>query len=62
MRKVLAVQDQDSHWYVIPKELEQEFIGDDSELDEETFYRFDEKWGQYRTGGDLNLIQLYAEI
>jgi hypothetical protein len=23
---------------------------------------FDRKWGQYMTGGDLNLIQLWAEI
>jgi len=24
--------------------------------------QFDDKWGKYRTGGDLNLVQLYAVI
>lgn len=25
-------------------------------------HQFDDKWGKYRTGGDLNLVQLWAEL
>lgn len=58
LKAVIATQDDSGHWYVIPNELEQAFykdLQDDSD-------NFDETYGQYRTGGDLNLIQLYAVI
>ena len=58
MRKVVAVQDDDSHWYVIPKELEDKF----HELLESDEDEFIETFSEYMTGGDLNNIQLYAEI
>lgn len=70
MEQIKAVQDNDGHWYVIPckeglpekfdylLEKLEEFDYDDDELNKE----FDETFEQYRTGGDLNLIQLYAEI
>lgn len=62
MKKVIATTDYDGHWYVLPKELDEQFNKD---LDDEELAdsgEFDEKYGQYRTGGDLNLTQLYAEI
>lgn len=62
LKPVKAVQDESGHWYVVPVDLYSEFSKD--ELDEELVDsgEFDNKWGQYRTGGDLNLIQLYAEV
>lgn len=62
LKPVAAVQDQDSHWYVIPANemsvfYEMERIGESDEWES-----FNERFSQYRTGGDLNLVQLYAEI
>jgi hypothetical protein len=62
MEKVKAVQDDSSHWYVLPINLVSEFYED---LQDEDFVdggKFDDKYGKYKTGGDLNLIQLYAEL
>lgn len=62
MQKVKAIQDESGHWYVIPNDLVNDFYKD--ELDESMIDsgEFDDKWGNYMTGGDLNLTQLYAEI
>lgn len=62
LKEVYAVQDGDSHWYVIPAEMKSDFHYDldNGEVDE--YEHFIEKYSQYMTGGDLNLIQLYAEI
>ena len=62
IEKVKAVQDNDSHWYIIPNYLLEEFESDllNEELQESG--EFSEKYDQYRTNGDLNNIQLYAEI
>lgn len=75
LRKVVAVQDESSHWYVIPDELKEEFsklsdgvynaynnvdVKEEVLIDLES--RFIEMFSKYRTGGDLNNIQLYAEI
>jgi hypothetical protein len=60
MRKVKVIQDQDSHWYVIPNELVDNFIKDaldDAMIDSG---EFDAKWGEHKTGGDANNIQLYT--
>lgn len=62
MRKVYAVQDDDCHWYVIPFEMKDEFQSDLEGLSDENIYEWEDKYSQYMTGGDLNLIQLYAEI
>jgi hypothetical protein len=61
MKKVKAVEDNDGHWYLIPNELYNDFFKDmhDDELCDSG--RFDEKYRIYRTGGNLNLIQLYIE-
>ena len=62
IEKVKAVQDNDSHWYILPNYLLEEFESDllNEELEESG--EFGEKYDQYRTNGDLNNIQLYAEI
>jgi len=57
--KVKAVTDDSGHWYLIPNELEDDF---DRDLQDEEMVdsgAFDDKYGQYATGGDLNLTQLY---
>ena len=65
LQEVYAVQDESSHWYVIPVELKKDFYSlheracdDDYDAQEE----FEEKFNVYRTGGSLNNIQLWAEI
>ncbi len=62
MKKVKAVKDDSGHWYVIPNDLYEEFIKDEQNEDMIDSGKFDEKYGKYMTGGDLNLIQLYVEV
>ena len=68
MKAVKVVQDESSHWYIIPNELAEEFhslldtiyadANDHAYLDEEIF---EKKFSEYRTGGDINNIQLYID-
>jgi len=66
--KVKAVQDESSYWYVIPETLYDEWYNLSDKLyktdfeDYELINIFEEKFSKYRTGGDLNNEQLYAEI
>lgn len=60
--KVKAVQDESCHWYIIPIELSETFkilhekaCNEDYEAED----KFCEIFNKYRTGGDLNNIQLY---
>ena len=55
-------------WYVIPYELKDKFsclldkLIESDYSDEDYLDEFDGMFNIYRTGGDLNLIELYAEI
>jgi hypothetical protein len=62
LQKAAVVCDDLGHWYVIPEELFREFNIDleDDELCEDGKFR--EKWSKYRTGGEINAVQLYAEF
>lgn len=62
LQPVVAVQDGSCHWYVIPAYLLEQFLEDEQNEDMINSGDFDDKYGDYCTGGDLNLIQLYAEI
>ena len=62
MEPVKAVHDDSGHWYVIPDELWDAFYEDLEDEEMGVSGEFDDKYGKYRTGGDLNNIQLYAEI
>ena len=62
MEKVKVIQDESGHWYVIPNDLLDEFSDDEENESMVDSGKFDEKWGEYRTGGDLNLVQLWAEM
>lgn len=58
--KVQAIKDESGHWYVIPNNLLNEFMDDEQDEDFVDSGNFNKKYGKYRTGGDLNLIQLYV--
>lgn len=65
LKKVAAVQDDSGHWYVIPADMKEEFhqlLEKVTDEDYDAQDAFNEKFSGYRTGGDLNLVQLYAEI
>jgi hypothetical protein len=62
LQKVSAVQDDSSHWYIVPSESSKEFYENNENEQMNDTGDFDEKWGKYRTGGDLNLVQLYADL
>jgi len=62
MIKVKATQDENGHWYVLPNEVVEDFDKDGQNEDFVDSGKFDNKYNKYRTGGDLNNIQLYANI
>jgi len=62
MIKVKAVQDENGHWYVLPNDVVAEFEKDGQNEDFVDSGDFDNKYNKYRTGGDLNNTQLYANI
>ena len=61
LKKVKALQSENCDWFVIPLELEDEFNKDLEDNDLIESGNFDVKYSAYRTDGDLNNIQLYAE-
>lgn len=56
---VVAIKDGDGHWYVIPKELEELFRKMEEEGEADSYCSFMGKFDEYKTGGDLNNIQLF---
>lgn len=62
IQKVKAIKDESGHWYVIPNDLVSTFRKDEQDEDFVDSGEFDNKYGKYRTGGDLNLVQLWAEL
>lgn len=62
IQEIKAVQDSDCHWYIIHNSMYAEFLIDNANEDMADSGEFDNKYGKYRTGGDLNNNQLYAEI
>lgn len=62
LQKVSAVEDNDGHWYIIPYDLYNKFYEMEEKGEADEYEEFNSMFAHYRTGGDLNLIQLYAEI
>ena len=62
MYKVKVTQDESGHWYVLPNERLDRFHEDGEDEDFVDSGQFDDTYGKYRTGGDINLVQLYAEL
>ena len=67
MVAVKILQDDSCHWYIIPVEEADRFeimlekiINSDGE-DQNTIDDFEAEFGGYRTGGDVNLTQLYIK-
>ena len=50
--KVKAVTDGDGHWYIIPNDIVDDFDNDLADEEICDSGQFDNKYGQYRTGGD----------
>lgn len=59
LQKVIACRDDSCHWYVIPAEMKDEF---NRLREDEDYEAFETTFGNYRTGGDLNMVQLWAEM
>lgn len=64
--RVVAKTDDASHWYLIPAEFEplfdelmNKYLSDE---DEGVAEQFENMFGEYRTGGDLNLVKLYIKL
>lgn len=67
MKAVQALQDGDCHWYLVPNELAPRFIELNNKIEEDgkeyftALEAFEKDFGHLRTGGDLNLTQLFIE-
>lgn len=66
LKKVKVLSDSDGHWYVVPEEEVGEFRNFLNSLEhdynEQLEINFIHKFSKYLTGGDINLVQLYAEM
>ena len=70
VQPVKVLRDNDSHWYVIPTVKYERWIelvhmvskASTEEQEQRVYDKFEEEFGKYRTGGDLNNIQLFAQI
>jgi len=62
IQKVKVTRDESGHWYVLPDGIYDEFVKDEENEDMIDSGEFDDKYEKYRTGGGINLVQLYAEI
>lgn len=59
---VVAMQDNDSQWYVIPANLQSEFNDLLEKGEHDEYESFNDEFSDYMTGGDLNLTQLYMKV
>lgn len=64
--EVVAIQDESGHWYLIPNEFVDEFRKLDAVPEHAPDYedacdKINDKFGEFRTGGDLNNTQLYIK-
>jgi hypothetical protein len=59
--RVIPIQDEASHWYVIPYDRREEFNSDNEDYEMSASREFDKKWGKYRVGGCLSQAILYGK-
>lgn len=66
---VKVLQDESSHWYVIPITKYERWLELQNQIDaagnpwkEQLYMDFEVEFNKYRTGGDLNNIQLFAQL
>lgn len=64
--KVSVQRDDSGHWYVIPADKLGAFQNYMNTLEYDSDYElvnnFEKEFSQYRTGGSINLVQLYRKI
>ena len=59
----VKVVNKTGEWYIVPEDFYKSFMDDYLvQVFTPSLIDFDAKWGKYKTGGDLNLVQLWAEI
>ena len=57
---VKVISDGDGHNYIIPNHRQEEYEVNLTDTDFINSGRFDDKWSEFRTGGDINNRQLYT--
>lgn len=63
MKKVIVTEDGSGHWYIIPNRLVEQFYEDLEQVEEDgNVSIFSDKYSKYMTGGDINNVQLYANV
>lgn len=61
MTAVKALKDNDGHWYLVPNEKASQFHSMLRDAEESEDYEgFEDTYGEFMTGGDLNLVQLFV--
>lgn len=64
MKKYFFIQDESSHWYMIPVDLKKrwnELCERCNDEDEDAFNILNDEFAQYRTGGGISNIEFYYE-
>ena len=61
MIPVTILQDESSHWYIVPNSETSDFyrLNERIEDDYEDYNAINETFSKYRTGGDINNYQLF---
>lgn len=54
-------KDDAGHWYMIPSELQQEWIRLNVENEEDDYEEFEEKFGNYHVGGGIENIHFIPQ-
>lgn len=67
----VQVVQNDSDWFIIPTELYPKFLELSNKIEKcenhsdewyNTIDEFEEQFAEYATGGDINIVNLYADI
>ena len=61
-KRVYVTKDDDGHDYIIPWELKDDFNTELENGYDDEFESFNEKFGDYMTGGDINETGLFIKI
>lgn len=60
--RVKIANDGDGHWYVLPEYLYKDFNIDLEDTEMLDSGEFSAKYGKYATGGDINIVELFANV
>lgn len=62
LQKVRVLEINGGYVYVIPNNLEEEFLDDYDDCDDIEEGEFNEKWGKFLMNEEFNNIQLWADL